>query len=108
MLKINVLAMAILIALAVGPANAEKESYDTNFMVGGFNGEKVDEFWFDDSKPLPGDYELDIYLNDNFRGRYDIHIKEDVDATCLSLAQIEAMGIITKISRLISEKIAYR
>lgn len=94
--KINILAMAILFALAAGPAYAEKESFDTHFMVGGFNGEKVDEYWFDETKPLPGDYELDVYLNDQFRGRYELHIKENVDATCLSLAQIDAMGIITK------------
>lgn len=71
--KINILAMAILFALAAGPAYAEKESFDTHFMVGGFNGEKVDEYWFDETKPLPGDYELDVYLNDQFRGRYELH-----------------------------------
>lgn len=43
------------------PGYAE-ETFDTHFMIGGMRGEKVSEYRFDNKQPLPGNYELDVYV----------------------------------------------
>ncbi len=50
------------------PGYAE-ETFDTHFMIGGMRGEKVSEYRFDNKQPLPGNYELDFYVNHQWRGK---------------------------------------
>ena len=33
---------------------------------------------------------MDVYLNNQWRGHYDIDIKDDPNATCLSMEQLKA------------------
>ena len=96
MSKINSITLAILSVLATSSAWAEEDTFDTHFMIGGLNGEKISRYQIDDGKPMPGIYEMDIYLNNQWRGRYDINIKADPDATCLPLAQLQQIGIRTE------------
>ena len=96
MFKVNILTLAIFTVLLSGAARAENETFDTHFMVGGFNGEKNDALWVDENSPLPGNYDLDVYLNGQFRGRYAVQITQNSKATCLPRAQLEAIGIITQ------------
>ncbi|MDI4702977.1 hypothetical protein MJI37_35985, partial [Salmonella enterica subsp. enterica serovar Cerro] len=46
---------------------AENQS---NFMMGGMKGERVSDFRLDDNQPLPGQYDIDIYVNKQWRGKY--------------------------------------
>lgn len=96
MSKINSITLAILSVLATSSAWAEEETFDTHFMIGGLNGEKISRYQIDGDKPMPGVYQMDIYLNNQWRGHYDINIKDDPDATCLSWAQLQQIGIRTE------------
>lgn len=95
MSKINSITLAILSVLVTSSASAEEDTFDTHFMIGGLNGEKISRYQIDGDKPMPGIYEMDVYLNNQWRGRYDINIKADPDATCLSWAQLQQIGIRT-------------
>ncbi|HCL6635791.1 TPA: fimbrial biogenesis outer membrane usher protein, partial [Citrobacter freundii] len=96
MSKINSITLAILSVLATSSSVwAEEETFDTHFMIGGLNGEKISRYLIDGDKPMPGMYEMDIYLNNQWRGHYDINIKTDPDETCLSWAQLQQIGIRT-------------
>lgn len=75
---------------------AEEESFDTHFMIGGLNGEKISHYQIDGDKPMPGMYEMDVYLNKQWRGHYDINIKADPEMTCLSWVQLQQIGIRTE------------
>lgn len=96
MLKINSITLAILSVLATSSAWAEEETFDTHFMIGGLNGEKISRYQIDGDKPMPGVYQMDVYLNNQWRGHYDINIKDDPDATCLAWAQLQQIGIRTE------------
>lgn len=96
MSKINSITLAILSVLATSSAWAEEDTFDTNFMIGGLNGEKISRYQIDGDKPMPGIYEMDVYLNNQWRGRYEININADPDATCLSWAQLQQIGIRTE------------
>ncbi|EPN8945579.1 fimbria/pilus outer membrane usher protein, partial [Escherichia coli] len=50
----------------------------------------------DSDKPMPGIYAMDVYLNNQWRGHYDIDIKDDPNATCLSMEQLKQIGILTE------------
>ena len=96
MSKINSITLAILSVLATSSSVwAEEETFDTHFMIGGLNGEKISRYLIDGDKPMPGMYEMDVYLNNQWRGQYDINIKTDPDETCLSWAQLQQIGIRT-------------
>ncbi|HHT4114966.1 TPA: fimbrial biogenesis outer membrane usher protein [Citrobacter freundii] len=96
MSKINSITLAILSVLATSSSVwAEEETFDTHFMIGGLNGEKISRYLIDGDKPMPGMYEMDIYLNNQWRGHYDINTKTDPDETCLSWAQLQQIGIRT-------------
>ncbi len=65
-------------------------------MIGGLNGEKISDYHIDSDKPMPGIYDMDVYLNNQWRGHYNVDIKDDPDATCLSLEQLKQIGILTE------------
>ena len=96
MSKINSITLAILSVLTNPAAWAEEESFDTHFMIGGLNGEKISHYQIDGDKPMPGMYEMDVYLNKQWRGHYDINIKADPEMTCLSWVQLQQIGIRTE------------
>ncbi|HHL2826250.1 TPA: fimbrial biogenesis outer membrane usher protein [Citrobacter murliniae] len=96
MSKINSITLAILSVLTNPAAWAEEESFDTHFMIGGLNGEKISHYQIDGDKPMPGMYEMDLYLNKQWRGHYDINIKADPEMTCLSWVQLQQIGIRTE------------
>lgn len=96
MSKINSITLAILSVLTNPAAWAEEESFDTHFMIGGLNGEKISHYQIDGDKPMPGMYEMDVYLNKQWRGHYDINIKDDPEMTCLSWVQLQQIGIRTE------------
>lgn len=93
MLKINAITLALFALLGPVRAWADVESFDTHFMVGGLKGEKISDYQIDSDKPMPGDYEMDVYLNNEWRGHYEITVPEDIDQTCLTREQIENIGI---------------
>lgn len=96
MSKLNSITLAILSVLATSPAWAKDETFDTHFMIGGLNGEKISDYHIDSDKPMPGIYDMDVYLNNQWRGHYNVDIKDDPDATCLSWAQLKQIGILTE------------
>ncbi|HEJ0180335.1 TPA: fimbrial biogenesis outer membrane usher protein [Citrobacter koseri] len=93
MLKINSITLAILSVLVISPVWGETETFDTHFMFGGLKGEKVSRYQIDGDKPMPGLYDMDVYLNNQWRGRYELNIQNDPDDTCLSIAQLHQIGI---------------
>ena len=55
MSKINSITLAILSVLATSSSVwAEEETFDTHFMIGGLNGEKISRYLIDGDKPMPG------------------------------------------------------
>ncbi|STQ58755.1 fimbrial outer membrane usher protein [Pseudescherichia vulneris] len=44
---------------------------------------------------MSGAYDLDIYLNNEWRGRYSLVVTEDPAKTCLPVFQIQQIGIKT-------------
>jgi P pilus assembly protein, porin PapC len=96
MSKTTPLALAISVILFSLPVQAEEETFDTHFMMGGMQGVKTKNFQIDSQKPMPGDYELDIYVNKQWRGKYPVTIKKETEDTCLTIAQINQLGILAK------------
>ncbi|BEB88149.1 fimbrial biogenesis outer membrane usher protein [Escherichia coli] len=96
MSKFNSITLAILSVLATSHTWAKGETFNTNFMIGGLNGEKISNYHIDSDKPMPGIYAMDVYLNNQWRGHYDIDIKDDPNATCLSMEQLKQIGILTE------------
>ncbi|ADO48998.1 fimbrial biogenesis outer membrane usher protein [[Enterobacter] lignolyticus] len=95
MLRMTPLASAILLLLFSGDVIGADETYDTNFMPGGMQGEKSSSFRFADNHPLPGTYDLDIYVNNKWRGKYDVDVEGNLDQTCLPVDAAEQLGIKT-------------
>ncbi|EJD6419511.1 fimbrial biogenesis outer membrane usher protein [Citrobacter freundii] len=93
MLRITPLASTIFFLLFSGQLFAEEETFDTHFMMGGLKGEKVSDFRFDGEKPISGTYDLDIYLNNQWRGKYELNVKDEPDDTCLTWDLIHRLGI---------------
>ncbi len=90
-------ASAIIVLLLTYPDSAvAEETFDTHFMMGGMKDQKLSNFHIDDKKPMPGDYELDIYVNKQWRGKYDIAVDEDPDNTCIPYAMLSKLGISTR------------
>ncbi|WP_312950651.1 fimbrial biogenesis outer membrane usher protein [Superficieibacter sp.] len=95
MSRIMPLAAAISLILFAPCAYAEEETFDTHFMMGGMKGEKVSAFRLDDNQPVPGQYELDIYVNKQWRGKYDVTVSDNADDTCLARETLDRLGIQT-------------
>lgn len=95
MLRMTPLASAILLLLFSGDVIGADETYDTNFMPGGLQGEKSSSFRFADNQPLPGPYDLDVYVNNKWRGKYDINVQDNLDQTCLPVDALKPLGIKT-------------
>ncbi|WP_313488440.1 fimbrial biogenesis outer membrane usher protein [Pseudescherichia sp.] len=93
MFKINLITMGIVSSLLLHILSARAETFDTHFLHGGLKGTKTSDLALDGDKPLPGAYDLDIYLNDEWRGRYSLVVTEDPQKTCLPLSQIQQIGI---------------
>ncbi|WP_407578653.1 fimbrial biogenesis outer membrane usher protein [Citrobacter koseri] len=96
MLRMTSLASAILLLLPGMSVYAAEETFDTHFMMGGMKGEKVSDFRLDDSQPLPGQYDIDIYVNQQWRGKYEVIVKDNPDDTCLSREIFTRLGINTE------------
>ena len=86
--------VAAIIFLYSFPGYAE-ETFDTHFMIGGMRGEKVSEYRFDNKQPLPGNYELDVYVNHQWRGKQDITIPESPAKPCLPKVLLTTLGVKT-------------
>ncbi|HAT3756464.1 TPA: fimbrial biogenesis outer membrane usher protein [Citrobacter amalonaticus] len=71
------------------------ETFDTHFLIGGAKDQKVSNFSLDESKPLPGKYELDIYVNKQWRGKYEINVGDEPDDVCLTDDILHNLGVIT-------------
>ncbi|HAT8004207.1 TPA: fimbrial biogenesis outer membrane usher protein [Citrobacter koseri] len=96
MLRMTPLASAILLLLPGMSVYAAEETFDTHFMMGGMKGEKVSDFRLDDSQPLSGQYDIDIYVNQQWRGKYEVIVKDNPDDTCLSREIFTRLGINTE------------
>ncbi len=95
MLRMPPLASAI-VALLIGiEAYAAEETFDTHFMIGGMKDQQVSNIRLDDNQPLPGQYDIDIYVNKQWRGKYEIIVKDNPQETCLSREVIKRLGINT-------------
>ncbi|POP47771.1 fimbrial assembly protein [Superficieibacter electus] len=73
-----------------------EETFDTHFMMGGMKDQKLSNFHIDDKKPIAGNYDLDIYVNKQWRGKYDIVIDDQPDNTCISYSMLSKLGISAK------------
>lgn len=95
MLRMTPLASAI-VALLIGiEAYAAEETFDTHFMIGGMKDQQVSNIRLEDNQPLPGQYDIDIYVNKQWRGKYEIIVKDNPQETCLSREMIKRLGINT-------------
>ncbi len=95
MLRMTPLASAI-VALLIGiEAYAVEETFDTHFMIGGMKDQQVSNIRLEDNQPLPGQYDIDIYVNKQWRGKYEIIVKDNPQETCLSREMIKRLGINT-------------
>jgi outer membrane usher protein len=45
-------------------------------MFGGMKGVKDSHYQFTDDAPIAGEYNLDVYVNNKWRGKYDLTVKE--------------------------------
>ncbi|CSP50198.1 fimbrial outer membrane usher protein [Shigella sonnei] len=70
MLRMTPLASAIVALLLGIEAYAAEETFDTHFMIGGMKDQQVANIRLDDNQPLPGQYDIDIYVNKQWRGKY--------------------------------------
>ncbi|EGT0662368.1 fimbrial biogenesis outer membrane usher protein [Citrobacter werkmanii] len=95
MLRMTPLASAILLSLLPFSVLSAEETFDTHFMMGGMKGEKVSALRVDDNHPLPGQYDVDIYVNKQWRGKYEITVKDTAAETCLPRDSITRLGINT-------------
>lgn len=86
-------ALAISAVLFTFQAQAT-ETFDTHFLMGGMKDKKVTHFQLDPNKPIPGDYELDIYVNKQWRGKYNVNITDEPSETCLSAEIIANLGVL--------------
>lgn len=93
--KLNLITMGIVSSLLLHILSARAETFDTHFLHGGLKGTKTSNLQLDGDKPLPGAYDLDIYLNDEWRGRYSVIVADDADKTCLPISQLQQIGIKT-------------
>lgn len=57
--------------------------------------QKITNFHLDENKPIPGQYELDIYVNNQWRGKYDIIVADDPGSTCISTELLKNIGVIS-------------
>ena len=64
-------------------------------MIGGMKDQQVANIRLDDNQPLPGQYDIDIYVNKQWRGKYEIIVKDNPQETCLSREMIKRLGINT-------------
>lgn len=103
MLRKTPLASAILILLFSSPLLAEEETFDTHFMMGGLKGEKSSRFIIDAEKPMPGSYDLDLYVNNQWGGKYELNVKDEPDNTCLTLDILQQLGIKTENLKTVNE-----
>ncbi|WPO94444.1 fimbrial biogenesis outer membrane usher protein [Buttiauxella sp. HR94] len=94
--KLNLITLGIVSSLLLHILSARAETFDTHFLHGGLKGEKTADLQLDGDRPLPGTYDLDIYLNDEWRGRYSVVVADDPDQTCLSVAELQQIGIKTE------------
>ncbi|HFZ8994132.1 TPA: fimbrial biogenesis outer membrane usher protein [Citrobacter freundii] len=102
MTNIHPITLAIITALVILPAWAEEETFDTNFLNGGIKGEKVSRYQIDSNKPMAGVYEMDVYVNKQWRGTYEFVIQDNPDDTCINRDLISSLGI--KLDKLPGEK----
>jgi len=93
--KLNLITLGIVTSLLLHIASARAETFDTHFLHGGIKGTKASSLALGDDTPLPGAYDLDIYLNDEWRGRYSVVIADSADKTCLPISQLQQIGINT-------------
>lgn len=93
MLRMAPFVSTIVFSLFVSGVQAEEETFDTHFMMGGMQGVKTDSFQLNGDRPIAGEYELDVYVNQQWRGKYTLNITED---TQLTLSQLQQMGINVK------------
>lgn len=93
MLRMTPLASAIVALLLGIEAYAAEETFDTHFMIGGMKDQQVANIRLDDNQPLPGQYDIDIYVNKQWRGKYEIIVKDNPQETCLSREVIKRLGI---------------
>lgn len=95
MLRMTPLASAIVALLLGIEAYAAEETFDTHFMIGGMKDQQVANIRLDDNQPLPGQYDIDIYVNKQWRGKHEIIVKDNPQETCLSREIIKRLGINT-------------
>ncbi len=95
MLRMTPLASAIVALLLGIEAYAAEETFDTHFMIGGMKDQQVANIRLDDNQPLPGQYDIDIYVNKQWRGKYEIIVKDNLQETCISREIIKRLGINT-------------
>lgn len=103
MLRFTPLASAIFILSFSSPLYAQEETFDTHFMMGGLKGVKNSYYKFDGEKPLAGTYELDVFLNNHWSGKYELYINDDPDNTCLTWDILHRLGIKTEFLKIAQE-----
>lgn len=91
--RITPLASTIFFSVVLGSAICWRRNIWYPFYDGGLKGEKVSDFRFDGEKPISGTYDLDIYLNNQWRGKYELNVKDEPDDTCLTWDLIHRLGI---------------
>lgn len=76
-------------------AQGETYQFNDDFIVG--NKDKIDLARFSTSAITEGSYSIDVYTNNNWKGRYEMNVARRLDSNklgvCYSAAQLEKFGI---------------
>ncbi|WP_407198575.1 fimbrial biogenesis outer membrane usher protein [Citrobacter portucalensis] len=92
--RMTPVASTVLVLLAYQTQAVAVETFDTHFMMGGMKDQKLSNFQLDENKPIPGQYDLDIYVNKQWRGKYEITVGDEPDDTCISDEVLRKLGVL--------------
>lgn len=93
--RITPVASAVLLVLFAYQTQAVAvETFDTHFLMGGMKDQKISDFYIDEGRPLPGQYDLDIYVNKQWRGKYAITVGNEPDDVCISEEMLRTLGVV--------------
>ncbi|WP_438334591.1 fimbrial biogenesis outer membrane usher protein [Edwardsiella tarda] len=72
---------------------AAGDTFDTRFLRGNAKGSQLRHITLAANTPYPGDYQLDVLVNGEWRGQYTLTVSPHTDDTCLSSAQLHRLGV---------------
>ncbi len=93
--RMTPIASLVLLTLFTGKRRLSRRKRLIPILWWGNERSKITNFHLDENKPIPGQYELDIYVNNQWRGKYDIIVADDPGSTCISTELLKNIGVIS-------------